>query len=220
MRGYLKTLAIAAVLAGSASSQASAIVAVGPFSDGFFNDPSASPPGVNFQTFTGGTMMGPWNVVGSIDLIGTYWNGPPVGGNSVDLNGDSQGGITQTFFLNPGSYVVGFYLSGNPDGAPSTKTVDVSITGAPDPIYQFTTALDGNHNLTYTFETLNFSTLGGPVTLSFLSQDTGDFGAVVGGVTISNAVPEPSTWAMMILGFMGVGFMAYRRKNTSAFRLA
>ncbi|MBA2399451.1 MAG: PEPxxWA-CTERM sorting domain-containing protein, partial [Bradyrhizobium sp.] len=28
-----------------------------------------------------------------------------------------------------------------------------------------------------------------------------------------NAVPEPSTWAMMILGFAGVGFMAYRRKT-------
>jgi hypothetical protein len=27
-----------------------------------------------------------------------------------------------------------------------------------------------------------------------------------------SAVPEPSTWAMMILGFAGVGFMAYRRK--------
>jgi hypothetical protein len=25
-------------------------------------------------------------------------------------------------------------------------------------------------------------------------------------------VPEPSTWAMMILGFCGIGFMAYRRK--------
>jgi hypothetical protein len=35
------------------------------------------------------------------------------------------------------------------------------------------------------------------------------------------AVPEPSTWAMMILGFVGVGFMAYRRKNQgAAFRLA
>jgi hypothetical protein len=35
------------------------------------------------------------------------------------------------------------------------------------------------------------------------------------------AVPEPSTWAMMILGFAGVGFMAYRRRNTQgAFRLA
>jgi hypothetical protein len=34
-------------------------------------------------------------------------------------------------------------------------------------------------------------------------------------------VPEPGTWAMMILGFMGVGFMAYRRKQTgSALRLA
>ena len=32
------------------------------------------------------------------------------------------------------------------------------------------------------------------------------------------AVPEPSTWAMMILGFAGVGFMAYRRKAKPAFR--
>ncbi|MES2195282.1 MAG: PEPxxWA-CTERM sorting domain-containing protein [Pseudomonadota bacterium] len=30
------------------------------------------------------------------------------------------------------------------------------------------------------------------------------------------AVPEPSTWAMMILGFAGVGFMAYRRRKTAA----
>jgi hypothetical protein len=208
MRGYLKTLAMAAVLAATASSQASAIVVIGPFSDGFFNEPSASG---NFQTFTGGT-MGPWNVIGSVDLIGTYWNGPPVGGNSVDLNGDSQGGITQTFTVAPGSYVLGFYLSGNPDGSPNTKSVDASV-GPSDPIYQFTTALDGNHNLTYTFETLDFSTTGGPVTLSFLSQDAGPYGAVVGGVTISAAVPESSTWAMMILGFFGLGFLAYRRKN-------
>jgi hypothetical protein len=34
------------------------------------------------------------------------------------------------------------------------------------------------------------------------------------------AVPEPSTWAMMILGFFGVGFMAYRRKSKPTFRLA
>jgi hypothetical protein len=27
-----------------------------------------------------------------------------------------------------------------------------------------------------------------------------------------SAVPEPSTWAMLILGFLGVGFTAYRRK--------
>jgi hypothetical protein len=33
---------------------------------------------------------------------------------------------------------------------------------------------------------------------------------------IAGAVPEPSTWAMMILGFAGVGFMAYRRKSKPA----
>ncbi len=41
------------------------------------------------------------------------------------------------------------------------------------------------------------------------SAAQGDFAFVsltVGGV------PEVSTWAMMILGFFGVGFMAYRRK--------
>jgi hypothetical protein len=33
-------------------------------------------------------------------------------------------------------------------------------------------------------------------------------------------VPEPSTWAMMILGFAGVGFMAYRRKSKPALMTA
>jgi hypothetical protein len=40
----------------------------------------------------------------------------------------------------------------------------------------------------------------------------------LGNLTVStvelsiSGVPEPSTWAMMLLGFMGVGFLAYRRK--------
>jgi hypothetical protein len=37
-----------------------------------------------------------------------------------------------------------------------------------------------------------------------------------GEFTVTAAVPEPSTWAMMILGFCGVGFMAYRRKQNGA----
>jgi hypothetical protein len=35
-----------------------------------------------------------------------------------------------------------------------------------------------------------------------------------------NAVPEPSTWAMMLLGFAGIGFMAYRRKAKPALMAA
>lgn len=33
----------------------------------------------------------------------------------------------------------------------------------------------------------------------------------------ATAAPEPSTWAMMILGFAGIGFMAYRKKNRLRF---
>jgi PEP-CTERM motif len=42
----------------------------------------------------------------------------------------------------------------------------------------------------------------------------------LGATTFTAAVPEPSTWAMMILGFFGLGFMAYRRKSEGSFRLA
>jgi hypothetical protein len=35
-----------------------------------------------------------------------------------------------------------------------------------------------------------------------------------------NAVPEPSTWAMMIIGFLGLGWMAYRRRGSTNLRLA
>jgi hypothetical protein len=46
-----------------------------------------------------------------------------------------------------------------------------------------------------------------------------DFDLVGPGANIT-AIPEPSSWALMILGFMGVGFMAYRRKAHSSFRIA
>lgn len=35
---------------------------------------------------------------------------------------------------------------------------------------------------------------------------------VAGEFTMTAAVPEPTTWAMMIIGFCGVGFMTYRRR--------
>jgi hypothetical protein len=61
------------------------------------------------------------------------------------------------------------------------------------------------------------------VVSSALGQEIVNLDPTVAVVTdgIASAVPEPSTWAMMILGFCGVGFLAYRRKqNGAALRLA
>jgi hypothetical protein len=40
------------------------------------------------------------------------------------------------------------------------------------------------------------------------------------GIGNVSPVPEPSTWAMMLLGFAGVGFVAYRRKSKPALMAA
>jgi hypothetical protein len=64
---------------------------------------------------------------------------------------------------------------------------------------------------------------------AFFSADVQGFQGNTGVVGADNlvhppsgvgSVPEPSTWAMMILGFFGVGFMAYRRKSQTSLRFA
>ena len=46
------------------------------------------------------------------------------------------------------------------------------------------------------------------------SQDQTALGTVSLNVNLHPGVPEPSTWAMMLLGFAGLGFLAYRRRDT------
>ena len=53
-----------------------------------------------------------------------------------------------------------------------------------------------------------------------LSQSSGTQASpIVDNISIA-AVPEPSTWAMMILGFAGIGFLAYRRRSKPALTAA
>jgi hypothetical protein len=67
-------------------------------------------------------------------------------------------------------------------------------------------------NLTFTAnstsELLSFLAVGTP------SGNLPPF-ALLDGVSLT-AVPEPSTWAMMLLGFGGLGYAAYRRRRTAA----
>jgi hypothetical protein len=61
----------------------------------------------------------------------------------------------------------------------------------------------------------------GYVTLDLDGGFTGTQQALFNNFTVNDTViaapvPEASTWAMLILGFAGVGFMAYRRRNQTA----
>ena len=57
---------------------------------------------------------------------------------------------------------------------------------------------------------------GGTITVDWVGTNTGGvtFTAVFDASTVST-VPEPSTWAMMLLGFAGLGFAGYRRNGKS-----
>jgi autotransporter-associated beta strand protein len=65
-----------------------------------------------------------------------------------------------------------------------------------------------------TFLTLDAFDFGGNVSNPHLVYDANDVFLVLDPGPISG-VPEPSTWAMMLIGFAGVGFAAYRRRNTN-----
>jgi hypothetical protein len=92
---------------------------------------------------------------------------------------------------------------------------------------QFVSEIDGHVHgngadipLTVTFDPSELAFNGFTLLVNDLPGiGTGDPVELTGVITA--AVPEPSTWAMMILGFCGIGFMTYRRKQSGAsFRLA
>ena len=67
--------------------------------------------------------------------------------------------------------------------------------------------------------TFDFLATGSSETLSFLSTGTGGAAlppfSLLDGVSLNAAVPEPSTWAMMALGFGLLGYAGYRRRRTA-----
>ncbi len=72
------------------------------------------------------------------------------------------------------------------------------------------------HGVAFTVGTANYTIFRTDegISLCINNCDTGD--VTPANLTISEevaAVPEPSTWLMMIFGFAGLGFMTYRRSS-------
>ena len=57
------------------------------------------------------------------------------------------------------------------------------------------------------------------IALAVLSGPSGDY-VFVDNVTGVSAIPETSTWAMLMVGFAGLGFAGYRRTKSAAFSAA
>jgi choice-of-anchor C domain-containing protein len=183
--------------------------------NGSFEQASVN-PGATFVELSGGsTAITGWTVTGNtIDYIGGYWQ-HSLGQRSIDLSGSNAGGIEQTFATTVGqAYTVLFDLAGNPQGAPTIKTVEVSVAGQQQN-FTFDTTGKSFTDMGWTTKTLNFTAIGGLTTLSFTNRDVTQFGPTLDNVRVNLAVvPEPAS--LITLGVGAVGLMAYawhRRMN-------
>jgi PEP-CTERM motif len=108
----------------------------------------------------------------------------------------------------------------NPIGAylPATQTYDAGATGYYVFTYDFgTTTLPANNGISDSYlSTLGQTVVAGTYLTGFLTVqgDTGSTAQSGAILEIPRGVPEPATWALMLLGFGGIG-MAMRRSRKS-----
>ena len=98
------------------------------------------------QLNAGDTSITGWTVdAGSVDWVGTYWPAQD-GSMSIDMSGVDAGTISQTLATTIGNtYTVSFFLSGNPAGPPTVKTLDVSATGGAAASYTYDVIWERSH---------------------------------------------------------------------------
>jgi Protein of unknown function (DUF642)/PEP-CTERM motif len=167
------------------------------------------------STFYDGTFFSPsWAItINNVDLVSGPLSGAPAfeGSQYLDLVGyGATGAISQAFATVAGkTYVLKFEYANNPW---STSTASAAVlVGGSSFIGSVTHDTSTGSNLEWTAYSATFVANSSSATLDFVNTVASSNGGVMLDAVSISAVPEPSTWVMMLLGFAGLGFAAYRR---------
>lgn len=202
-------LAVAAISASCAFGANAAVIMNGSFEDvvvvGAFDTYNA-----------GNTSLTGWSIdSGSIDHIGSYWQSSD-GVQNVDMSGNSPAVISQTIIglVVSQVYKIFFDLSGNPDGPPVLKSLDVSV-GGPATTYTYDVFVNGNTlaNMNWVTNFFTFVATSTSQTLSFASvnDNFGYYGAALDNVSIA-AVPLPAGAPLLLGGLVALAALRRRRR--------
>jgi PEP-CTERM motif len=156
----------------------------------------------SFTSLPGPSNEGPG--MASTDLIGTnFFDFYPGNGNYVDLDGTTgwgnlpfSGVLQSNASFGAGKYTVSFDLGGNARGA-AAQTTDVYLGST---LVASLTLDSGSPLTSYSYTA---STTGGNLVFDELGPSDQQ-GNILDNVTL-NSVPEPASWAMMLLGVGAVG---------------
>jgi hypothetical protein len=233
----LKLLAVAAALALAATGAHATTV----LSDNFDSE-NGGATALQYTGFANFNVTGTGvDIVGTPNVYGITCAGG--GGSCVDLDGSPGPGglITKTAYtFNAGDLVkLSFQIAGNQrdsdpnsffagfqSGGGNISAINYTLGGAygnsvPFPTLLFssvdtTTSTTGGSQPFETY-TLSFEALQtGSVEAFIGTQDPGNVGPLLDNVSLSiSAVPEPATWAMMLLGvgMIGAGVRMARRRT-------
>jgi hypothetical protein len=116
----------------------------------------------------------------------------------------------------------------------TTPTSELSfLWGSPDTFNTLSIVTNNEGTLTFTASSAGVTPPNGDQQFAEYVDFVGTAGTMIESITFestSNAfevsnfavsgVPEASTWAMMALGFLGLGFLGYRKSSGTSFRVA
>ena len=154
--------------------------------------------GIGLSYFAGSTALTGWTVGGAIDHVRTLWQ-PADGDQSVDLSALTVGSISQSLATIPGDqYAITFAMAGNPEGAPTVKSMDISFGTTALPTQTFSTAGTSVSNMGWETRTFFVTATTANTTLTFTSL-TANFGPALDNVSVV-VVPEAGTLALLGVG--------------------
>ena len=214
--------ALAAVAIGLVPAAASAQLVA----NGGFEMPVI--PGTCCNTVPPDSLPG-WNVTtGNVNVVNGTFNGTPSPGPNLAYQGTQYldlvgqggtGGISQGLTLTAGNlYNLTFAYSNNGFAPNESTSASASflIDGLAGTISHSTSTPT---NLDWQIFSANFVATG-PNILSFTNLTGGpNEGILLDAVSVTG-VPEPGTWAMMVLGFGAIGFATRRRRSLALAQVA
>jgi|ERR1700722_17752566 hypothetical protein len=135
----------------------------------------------------------------------------PLGMGNTTYMAVFGGGTEQVSFATPQTTLNVYWGSIDPGNSFSITIDGYTLTGAD--LVALGVTDNGSHNEATSNELIRISGLGAFTTATFSSaKNSFEF-------SLGAPVPEPATWAMMTLGFAGLGYAAFRR-NTKGRALA